>query len=135
MKTIQRCAVVLVTFGSLAASAHHSGAMYDSEKTVTISGTVREFQWTNPHSWLQVLANKREDGSGGEEWSIELAGPTVLAHRGWKPGTFKPGQKVTVTVHPMKNGTSAGSFASATLGDGTVINTGNGSGGAAPERY
>jgi hypothetical protein len=112
------------------AQAHHSGAMYAADKVINLDGTVRLFQWTNPHSWVQVVTTK--DGGGTEEWSVELAGPGVLTHRGWKPTTLKPGDKVVVTIHPLRDGGRAGSFVSATLADGTVINTGNGSGGARP---
>ena len=123
--------VVLLCLSATAATAHHSGAMFDAQKTINLTGTVREFQWTNPHSWLQVVTPKA--GGGTEEWSIEMASPNVLSHRGWKPTTVKVGDKVIVSIHPLKNGSLGGSFIDATLADGTVLNTGSGSA-AAPRR-
>ena len=127
MKAILIAAVLGGVLAAGGAQAHHSGSMYDIQKSVSLSGTVKEFEWTNPHSWLQLMATK--PGGGEQEWSIELAAPGVLTHRGWKPSFFKPGDKVSVTVRPMKDGTAGGSFVTATLANGTVITTGNGSGG------
>src|ERR1700758_1216235 len=73
------------------ALAHHSGAMFDATQTVTLDGTVKEFQWTNPHSWLQLVVPDNKGGT--KEWSLELVSLNVLAHNGWKPGTLKPGDK------------------------------------------
>jgi hypothetical protein len=109
------------------AEAHHSGVMYDAQKTVNLNGVVRVFQWTNPHSWVQIVVPTANGKT--EEWSVELAATGVLTHRGWKPSTIKSGDKVSIVVHPMKDGTLAGNFVTATLADGTVISTGNGSGG------
>jgi hypothetical protein len=102
------------------AVAHHSGAMFDPTKTVTIEGTVKEFQYTNPHSWLQILVT----GADGKqtEWGFESEGPSSLLRAGIKAKTFMPGDKVTVVCHPMKDGRSAGSLMTATKADGTVFN-------------
>jgi len=101
------------------AFAHHSGAMFDSDKEITINGTVREFQYTNPHSWIQVVV----PGESGKslEWSIEAAAPIVLFRAGIKKTAFLPGDKVSVRVHPMKDGTPGGSLIDAKKADGTVI--------------
>ena len=101
------------------AFAHHSGAMFDSDKEVTINGTVREFQYTNPHSWIQVVVA----GQNGKsvEWSIETAAPIVLIRAGIKRTAFQPGDKVAVRVHPMKDGTAGGSLIDARKEDGTLI--------------
>lgn len=101
------------------AFAHHSGAMFDSEKEITLNGTVREFQYTNPHSWIQVVV----PGQGGKntEWSIETAAPIVLIRAGIKKTAFMPGDKVAVRVHPMKDGSAGGSLIDAKKQDGTVI--------------
>ena len=74
--------------------AHHSFAMFDQSKLVPLQGTVKEFRWTNPHVFIQLLV-KNEDGTD-EEWSIEMTSPEHLARVGWKPGTLKPGDKVTL---------------------------------------
>jgi Family of unknown function (DUF6152) len=109
----------LIVMGS-SVRAHHSGAMFEPTKSVEFDGTVKEFQWTNPHSWLQILG---ADGKGGvEEWSLEL-GPLVgLSRAGWKPRTLKPGDKVKVVFHPMRDGSRGGRLVSVTLPDGHVYN-------------
>ena len=101
------------------ALAHHSFAMFDADKTVELSGTVKEFQWTNPHSWLQVMVNDK-DGKP-VEWSLEMGGPGGLARQGWKPKTVVAGDKVTVWAHPMKDGSAAGQFLSILLPDGRKL--------------
>jgi hypothetical protein len=98
--------------------AHHSGAIYDSERTVTLTGKVREFQWTNPHCWIQVVA---AGAAGEEEWSVEMGAPLQLYQAGWKPGTLKPGDEITVLARPARDGTHAGLFLSATGKDGAAL--------------
>jgi hypothetical protein len=101
------------------ALAHHSGSMFDPTKTVTLEGTVKEFQYTNPHSWLQIVVV----GADGKpvEWGFESEGPSTLLRAGIKAKSFMPGEKVTVTCHPMKDGRTAGSLMSVTKADGTVL--------------
>ena len=100
--------------------AHHSAAMFDMSKTVTLQGTVKEFQYTNPHSWLQVLV---ADSDGKTvEWGFETEGPSTLLRVGIKLKTFQPGDKVTIVAHPMRDGRPAGAWISATKADGTVYN-------------
>jgi len=99
--------------------AHHSGAEFDAAKTIEISGTVKEFQFKNPHTWIQVLV---DDGKGQQvEWSLEWGAPNQLGRQGYRPSTFPPGAKVTMRVHPMKNGSPAGGFVAAKFADGTTI--------------
>ena len=87
------------------AQSHHSYAMYD-KREVKLQGTVKEFQWTNPHIFLQVLV---PDASGQMvEWAIEGDGPGQLARKGWKFNTFKPGDKVTLGIAPLRDGSHAG---------------------------
>jgi hypothetical protein len=118
MKRVLLAAAVAVL--ATPAFAHHSGAMFDPTKTVTLEGTVKEFQYTNPHSWLEVLVT----GADGKvtEWGFESEGPSTLLRAGIKAKTFMPGDKITVTGHPMKDGRAAGSLMSATKADGTVYN-------------
>lgn len=88
--------------------AHHSFAMFDTEKEMTLEGTIKEFQWTNPHTWTQVLVR---DASGKEvEWSIEGGSPNSLSRSGWKRTSIKPGDKATLVIHPLKNGEPGGSM-------------------------
>jgi hypothetical protein len=114
---------------SIPALAHHSFAMFDAEKKVTLDGTVKEFQWTNPHSWILMTVN-------GEQWAIEMGAPGGLARQGWIPKTLTPGMKVTAVIHPLKDGTHGGQFMAVTLPDGSVKGNPNGAAnanaGAAP---
>lgn len=101
------------------AFAHHSGAMFDSEKEIVLNGTVREFQYTNPHSWIQVVVPGAEGRS--TEWSIEAAAPIVLLRAGIKKTAFLPGEKIAIRVHPMKDGSAGGSLIDAKKEDGTLV--------------
>jgi hypothetical protein len=101
------------------AYAHHSGAMFDMQKELTLQGTVKDFQYTNPHSWLIVLV---KDKSGADvEWSFETEGPSTLLQAGIKRSSLKPGDKVTVKTHPMKDGRPAGTWNVVTKADGTTL--------------
>lgn len=113
-------AVAATALTSLAV-AHHSAAMFDRTKTLTFKGTVKEFQYTNPHSWLQVMVT---DASGNTvEWGFESEGPSTLLRMGIQAGTFKPGDKVTIVANPMRDGRPAGALISATKADGKVYTT------------
>jgi hypothetical protein len=99
--------------------AHHSGAMFDSQKTVELTGTVKEFQWTNPHIWIQV---ERQNPAGAkEEWSVEGGSPNSLSRNGWRKTTFTPGAAVSIRVNPMRDGSHAGNFVGAKFADGKTI--------------
>jgi len=89
-------------------SAHHSNAMFDKTQLREVKATVREFQWTNPHIWIQVLI-ENEDGEQ-EEWSIEGGGPNTLFRKGWRPNSFKPGDVVEFKLYPMLDGSNAALF-------------------------
>ena len=97
------------------ALAHHSFAMFDQKKVVTISGTVKELQWTNPHVWLQV-----DVPTGGKvrHWSFEGNSPNMLRRRGWSSTVVKPGDKITVKFNPLKNGDPGGGLLSIVGADG-----------------
>jgi len=110
---IAATALSVAPLGAAPALAHHSYSLFDSQKNMTLEGTVREFQWTNPHTWIQLAV---KDASGREvEWSIEGASPNSLARQGWSRKAIKPGDRVTVVVHPLKDGTAGGSLISATV--------------------
>jgi hypothetical protein len=98
--------------------AHHSAAMFDHTRTIQLAGTVKEFQWTNPHVWLQLTVNSTD---GAEEWSVEGGGPNQLARQGWRPATFRPGDAVVVIVNPMLDGAKGGLFVGAKLADGKSL--------------
>ena len=108
------CLTLLVTSLS-PAFAHHTYAMFDAGRKVTLHGTVKEFQWTNPHSFLQVLV---PDGSTVTEWSVQMDSPNPLYRKGWRPGSLKPGDKVSVIIHPSRDGSHSGSFTSVIGPDG-----------------
>ena len=104
---------------SAASVAHHSGAMFDYDKSVTLAGTVKQFQWTNPHCWIELSVPGEK---GAEDWSVEMGAPLQLYQGGWKPGTLKPGDEIKVVVRPTRDGTQkAGLFVSAARADGTVL--------------
>lgn len=101
-------------------SAHHSFAMFDAKQSVALHGVVKEFRWTNPHVFIQLLANG-DAGVAGGEWSIELTSPEHLVRAGWKPGTLKSGDEVTIVIHPIRDGSMGGQFVSGIAADGTPI--------------
>ena len=105
------------------ALAHHSFSMFDAEKTVTMTGTVKEFEWTNPHSWLRVMVQDQATGKD-MQWALEMGSPGQQARVGWKPDSVKPGDKVTVTIHPLKDGSRGGQFMSAVLPSGQKLGNG-----------
>jgi Family of unknown function (DUF6152) len=96
--------------------AHHSGAMFEEKKTVTVEGVVKEFQWTNPHSWL--LVDVTEKNGKVTTWGFEAEGPTTLQRAGIRPGDFKVGTKLTITGRPMKDGRPAATWEYAVRADG-----------------
>lgn len=104
-----------------AALAHHSFAMFDLSKQVTVSGTVRQFQWTNPHAYIQLTA-KDEQGRD-VEWSMEMGAPMYLYARGWRPRTLRAGMQVKVTLNPLRNGRPGGVVRDVTTADGRAIGT------------
>jgi hypothetical protein len=101
------------------ALAHHSFAMFDQKREVTIKGTVREFQWTNPHAFIHVQV--RDDTGGSEIWQVELNSPNNLKRQGWKSNMLQAGDVVTVVLNPLKDGSKGGLFVSITLPDGSVL--------------
>ena len=114
----QALSLVLMAYGA-PAGAHHSFAMFDRDKTVTIAGTVKAFQIINPHGWLRVLV--ADPGGSQSEWSIELGGPGQIDRMGLTQNAVHAGDKVTVQIHPFRDGSFGGQFVSATLPNGQVI--------------
>jgi hypothetical protein len=112
---------VALTLGILAATgarglAHHSAAMFDEKKTVTVEGEVKEFQLTNPHSWL--LVDVKDKNGKVTTWGFEAEGPSTLARAGIKPSDLRPGTKLSITGNPMKDGRPAAIWVSAVRADG-----------------
>jgi hypothetical protein len=100
------------------AEAHHSYAMFDMTNTVTFEGTVKDYQWTNPHAWIEVMVSTPE---GLKQYSVEGNNLRVLSSAGWKFNTLKLGDKITVEMHPLRDGRPGGSLVSATLPDGRKL--------------
>jgi hypothetical protein len=103
------------------AFAHHSFAQFDKTKQVTLKGTVKEWQFTNPHSWLQVIV---QENGRDVEYSIEGASVNTLVRRGWGRNTFKVGDKITMVIYPLKTGQNGGAFLMATFANGKTISSG-----------
>jgi hypothetical protein len=118
-------AVAVSLVGLIAATtsfAHHSTSMFEPDKRVTLQGTVKEFQWTNPHAWIQMTVTA-PDGTT-TDWSFECGSPNTLSRQGWRPSTLKPGDEITVVANPMKDGTSAGLMYTVALADGRTLGPG-----------
>jgi len=110
---------MLAVLAAIPALAHHSMAGFDRTKTVTITGTVKQFKWANPHSWIDM---EIPDGKGGVvDWNVEMTSPAVLIRAGWKSNVLKPGDKVTVQAHPQVSGEPGGIFVSVTTADGRTL--------------
>jgi hypothetical protein len=101
------------------ASAHHSNVAFAVETVLTATGTVKEWQWSNPHTWLIMDV---DDGKGGKaEWAMEGRAPGVLLRAGWSRSVLKAGDKVTVHYSPSKDGSKVGMIARVTMADGKVL--------------
>lgn len=124
MKTMLSHSLLLLAFAADQTLAHHSTAMFDSTKTVTLTGTVKEFQYTNPHSWL-IVDVQNADGSV-TTWGFEAEGPTTLMRAGIRKSTVPVGTRLTITANPMTDGRPAAAWSKAVLEDGTELNPRNG---------
>jgi Family of unknown function (DUF6152) len=113
------CAIAAALLAGAPVFAHHSFAMFDKDKEVTLVGEVKDFQWANPHVWLQLVT--QDDAGQSVEWGIEMASVNILAREGWKKTSFKPGDKVTVVIHPLRDGSHGGAMIRAKTADGITI--------------
>ena len=120
---LKTCAALIAAAAALAvgssALAHHSFAMFDQSKQVSLKGTVKDFQWTNPHAWIEVAVPNAQGGA--DVWGVELNSPNNLIRQGWKRTAMKPGDKVTVLINPLKDGTKGGLFNAVILADGSTL--------------
>ena len=109
-------------FPSRVVFAHHSRSMFDQNKQMTLVGTVKEFQWTNPHCWIQVLvADPNNPSADPVEWGVEMGAPVELMRKGWKPKSLNPGDKVSIAINPLRDGQHGGLVLAVTGPDGKVI--------------
>jgi len=120
-KTVVAGLALALTFGPSAARAHHSFAMFDRTRQVTLVGVVKAFQWTNPHSWVQLAVAR---GGAEEAWAIEALSPNVLGRQGWSKNTLRPGDRVSVVINPLRDGKAGGNLVSVALADGRVLGGG-----------
>jgi len=113
-----RCAFLLgLTTGGQRVLAHHSFAMYDPKQLITVTGTIKSFQWSNPHAVVWLIDGPKQDGTS-DLWTLELpTSPGVLTRLGWSKHSLQPGDRVTVEFNPLRNGEHGGSFKKATLVD------------------
>jgi hypothetical protein len=121
MKALLAACTVFIGLGlaTSTAYAHHSMNGFDRAKTVTITGTVKQFKWANPHSWIELEVVN--DKGVAELWNLEMTAPGILARAGWKSTMLKPGDKVTMGIHPMVSGEIGGQFVSVTFPDGLTM--------------
>ena len=101
--------------------AHHSFAMFDTQNTVTLTGVVTAFEWTNPHSYIEIDV---PDGGGVKHWTIELGSTSILQRGGWKFTTIRKGDKITAVVGPLKSGEPGSLLVRVTLPDGRTLGNG-----------
>src|SRR6202140_1804076 len=102
--------------------AHHSFTMFDMTKKITLVGSVTSFEWTNPHSYIEI--DVPDDQGAIKHWSIEMGSPSILQQSGWKFSSLKKGDKTTLIINPLKNGKTGGFLSAATLPDGRTLTNG-----------
>jgi Family of unknown function (DUF6152) len=112
------CVVLFAAIAPVTVLAHHSGAGFGNE-TKVITGTVKQFQFTNPHSWIQV--NVTDETGKVVEWSLEWGSPNQLGRQGIRPTTFPEGAKATFKVRPVKSGAPVAAFQAAKFEDGHIV--------------
>jgi len=121
-KSLLALAALAAAISAAPTAAHHSFAMFDQNKTVTLKGQVAEFQWTNPPAFIELNV---PNGQGStDRWSIELNSPNNLTRQGWRRSSLKPGDTVTITLNPLRNGKKGGLFNKVVLPNGTVLGDG-----------
>lgn len=106
--------------------AHHSFTMFDATKQVTITGTVTSFEWTNPHSYIEI--DVADESGAVKHWSIEMGSPSILQQSGWKFSSLRKGDKTTLVINPLKDGRAGGFLNAATLPSGKILGNGPGRG-------
>jgi hypothetical protein len=123
---VRTIGILVVTLGlagsARPAFAHHSFAMFDTTRRVTLAGTVTAFEWTNPHAYIEL--DVPDEKGAIKHWSIELGSPSILMQGGWKFKDLKYGDKVTAIVSPLKSGQSGALLSSITMPDGRVLGNG-----------
>lgn len=124
--TISRIVAALLFVAAIPLSAHHSFTMFDMTKKITLVGTVTDFEWSNPHCYIEIDVPDEGNPSAIKHWSIEMGSPSILQQSGWKFSSLKKGEKTTLIISPLKNGKAGGFLNTATLPDGRVLGNGPG---------
>ena len=122
MRAVAKTNIVICSLllGASGASAHHSFAMFDALKEMTIEGTVSAFTWQNPHVWIDVMVG---EGGTAKKWGVESQSTGILFRQGWGPNSVKVGERIKLQIHPMKNGNPGGQLMKVTLADGRELLT------------
>jgi hypothetical protein len=123
--TVARTALIVAVLigGETIVSAHHSFAAFDRKKEVTVTGVVKEVQWSNPHTWIQVTVT---DAKGKQtEWGFECGSPNMMSRTGWTRTTLKSGDTVTIVANPLKDGRPNAALVRVTLPDGRTLGPGD----------
>ena len=126
MRSILLSVLSVAMLLAIPAVAHHSFTMFDQTKQLTITGTVTEFQWTNPHAYIEI--DVPDESGAVKHWAIEMGSPSILQQSGWKFSNLKKGDKTTLVINPLKDGRPCGFLNTATLPDGRVLGNGPGRG-------
>src|SRR5438046_6768938 len=122
IRFIALLAAAALLLNATPAISHHSNSAYQVDQVISVTGIVKEWKWSNPHTWLYMTV---DDEKGGKvEWAVEGRAPGVLGRAGWDRYVLKPGEKVTVHMSPAKDGTHVGIIARVTKEDGTILGNG-----------
>jgi Family of unknown function (DUF6152) len=119
MSKLMLTVLAAMTVAAGTAFAHHSPAVFDHTKKITIVGVVTEFMWSSPHSWIRL--DVTDEQGRVANWGVEMDPATMLARNGWRSNTIKPGDKVSISIHPLRNDEKGGQYISITLPDGSTI--------------
>jgi hypothetical protein len=122
MRFVALLATGAVLVCAVPAISHHSNSAYQVDQVLTVTGVVKEWKWSNPHTWLYLIVD--DPKAGKVEWALEGRAPGVLGRAGWDRLVLKPGEKVTVHMSPAKDGTRVGIIARVTKEDGTILGNG-----------
>jgi len=116
--TVAALMAVLVAVPATA-FAHHSFAMFNRDQTMSVTGTVKDYEWSNPHVWIHLMVS--DEKGVPREWGFEMQSIAQDSRAGWRPDSVKPGDKITIAFHPLKDGSRGGQLASAVLANGTRL--------------
>lgn len=123
-QALRSCMFFALVAAATPVFAHHSFTMFDMAKKITLVGSVTSFEWTNPHSYIEI--DVPDEQGAVKHWSIEMGSPSILQQSGWKFSSLKKGDKTTLIISPLKNGKAGGFLNTATLPDGRVLGNGPG---------